>query len=64
MEKNKNIYTSFFAVKNNRKHLAIAVKYLKDGENRISFTKDVEITDGRVVTIYSALNNFGAALKG
>ena len=39
------------------KHLAIAVKFMKDGENRITFIKDVEITDGKANTINSALSN-------
>ena len=30
---------------------------MKDGENRISLIKDVEITNGKAYTIYSALNN-------
>ena len=34
-----------------------AVKYIKDGENRISFIKDIEITDGKVYMIYSTLSN-------
>ena len=42
---------------NNRKNLAIAVKYKKDGENRISLIKDVEITDGKADTMYSELSN-------
>ena len=46
-----------FYSKNNRKHLAIAVKCIKDGENRISFIKDVEITDGKGDIAYSALSN-------
>ena len=29
---------------------------MKDGENRISFIKDVEITYGKAGTIYSALS--------
>ena len=52
-----------FYNKNNRKQLAIAVKYMKDGENRISFIKDVEITYGRADTINSALSNNGVELK-
>ena len=45
-----------FLPKNNRKHLAIAEKYMEGGENKISFIKDVEIADGKSGTIYSALN--------
>ena len=30
---------------------------MKDGENTISFIKDVEVTDGKSDTIYSALSN-------
>ena len=30
---------------------------MKDGENRISFIKDVEITGGKPYTMYSALRN-------
>ena len=30
---------------------------MEDGENRIYFIKDVEITDGKTDTIYSALSN-------
>ena len=30
---------------------------MKDGENRISFIKDVEITDRKADAIHSALNN-------
>ena len=41
----KKIYTSTFYSKNNRKHLAIAVKYVKGGVNGISFIEDVEIKD-------------------
>lgn len=40
---------------NNRKHLAIAAKYLKDGKTQISFIKDLEILDGKADTIFSAL---------
>ena len=29
---------------------------MKDGENRISFIKDVEITDGKEDAVYSALS--------
>ena len=47
----------FFFSKNNRKHLAIAVKYMEGSKNRISFIKDVEITDGKFDTIYLALSN-------
>ena len=43
--------------KNNRKHLAIAVKYIRDCENTVSFIKDVEITGGKADTIYSTLHN-------
>ena len=52
-----NAYISIFCSNNNRKHLAIAVKYVEGGKNRISFIKDVEITDGKADTIYSALSN-------
>ena len=38
-------------------NLANAVKYIKDGENRISFIKHVEITDRKADTMYSALSN-------
>ena len=38
-------------------HLAIVVNYMKDGENRISFIKDVEATGKKADTIYSALSN-------
>ena len=41
------MYNSIFYSKNNRKHLAITVKYMKDGENRISFINNIEITDGK-----------------
>ena len=30
---------------------------MEDGENRMSFVKDVEITDDKADTIYSALRN-------
>ena len=51
------MHTLIFYSKNNRKHLAVAVKYIKNCENRISFIKDVEITDGKADAIYSALSN-------
>ena len=38
----KKMCTSIFYGKNNRKHLAIAIKYMKDGENRITFIKDIK----------------------
>ena len=41
----KKIYVLIFYSRNIRKHLAIAVKCMKDGENRISFIEDVEITE-------------------
>ena len=67
----KKIFTSIFCSKNNSKHLVIAVKCMEDGENRISFIKDVEIKSGYADTIYSALSNeiekccgFGFGLMG
>ena len=43
-----------FYSKNNRKHLTIAVKYINDGENRISFIKQ----EGEIIgTIYSVQSN-------
>ena len=50
------MYALFFYYKNNCKHLAIAVKYTKHGENRISFIKiiHVKIMYGKAYTIYSA----------
>ena len=39
------------------KHLAIAVKYMEDGESRTTFFKDAEIADGKADTMYSALSN-------
>ena len=46
-----------FFSKNNRKCLAIALKCMRDGENRISFIKDVEVADGKADIIYSVLSN-------
>ena len=43
--------------KSNKKHLAIAIKYMEDDKNRVSFIKDVEITDGKHDTICSTLSN-------
>ena len=45
----KHTYFDFLH-KNSRKHLTIAVKYMKDGG-------DIEITDRKADTIYSALSN-------
>ena len=53
IEKKKNIYTSIFYNRNNRKHLITTVK-LKKG---IFFIKDIEITHGKINTIYSVLCN-------
>ena len=53
----KRKHTSIFYIKNNRKHLAIAIKHIKICKNRISFIKDVEITDEKAETLYSALRN-------
>ena len=53
----KKIHALIFYSKNKRKHLDIAVKYIEDGENTISFIKDVEITNGKADIIYSALRN-------
>ena len=39
------------------KHLDTIVKYMADYENRISFIKDVEITNEKIDIIYSALSN-------
>ena len=50
------MYTFIFYSKNNRKHSTIAVKCIEDGENRISFIKNLEI-NGEADTIYSALSN-------
>ena len=46
-----------FYTKNYRKHLAIAVKDMDDAENRISFIKDVAITDRKTDIIHAALSN-------
>ena len=35
----KKIYTSIFYIKNYRKHLTIALKYMEDSDNKLSFTK-------------------------
>ena len=53
----KKICALIFYGKNSWKHLAIAVKYVKDGENIICFIKVVEILDGKADTIFSALIN-------
>ena len=53
----KKIFALIFCSKNNRKYLTIAVNSMEDGENRISFIKDVEITGEKADTIYSALRN-------
>lgn len=39
----------------NRKHMAVAVKYLKDGNPKISFVKDCHLNDGKSETIFSEL---------
>ena len=57
LKKKRKYVLQFSIVKITRKHLAIAVKYIKDDENRITFNKHVEITDGKTFTIYSALSN-------
>ena len=44
-----------FYSKSSRKYLAIVLKYMEDGENKISFIKDVEIRDGKTDAIYSVL---------
>ena len=54
--KKENIYFRFHA-KNNRKHSATAVKMYTISENKISFIKDIEITDEKTDTMYSALSN-------
>ena len=47
-KKIQKIYTLIFYSKNNRKHLARKKwNYVKDGENRISFIKDIQIPDGK-----------------
>ena len=46
---------NIFFEKKFRKHIYIAVKWMEDGENRISFIKDVKITDGEIDAMYSAL---------
>ena len=51
------MYILIFYCKNNREYLAIAVKCMEDGKNRISFIKDVEITDGKADTLYSFFSN-------
>ena len=56
-KKGKKIYNSIFYSKNSRKYFAIAVKCVKNNENRISFIKDIEITDEKAYTIHLALNN-------
>ena len=44
--------------KNKRKHLARKKwNYMEDGEDRVSLIEDVEITNGKADTIYSALSN-------
>lgn len=40
---------------NNRKHMAVVVKYLKDEETKISFVKDCHIPDGKADTIFKEL---------
>ncbi|XP_063806071.1 zinc finger protein 862-like [Pseudophryne corroboree] len=40
----------------NRKHLATAAKYIKDGEVSVSFINDTEIPDGKSETIFNALS--------
>lgn len=40
---------------NNRKHLTIEDKYVKDGEINTSFNKDAEILDDKADTIFPAL---------
>ena len=37
LQEKKKMYTLIFYSKNNRKHFAIGVKYMKDGKNRLSF---------------------------
>lgn len=39
----------------NRKHMAVAVKYMKNGNPKVSFVKDCHLRDGRSETIYSEL---------
>ena len=56
MELQKKGYSDFHS-KNNRKHFAIAVKYMKNSEHRIAFSKDIEITDEKADTIYSDESN-------
>ena len=48
----KNAPCPFF-----QRHLVIAVKYMKDGVNRMSLINDVEIIDKKADAIYSALSN-------
>ena len=45
----KNLYDLIFYIQNNRTHLATGLNYMKNGENTISFNKDVEIIDGKAV---------------
>ena len=40
---------------NNQKHMAVGVKYIKDGKAKISFVEDVELADGKAATILSTL---------
>lgn len=39
----------------NRKHMAIAIKYLKDGSPKVSFVKDCHLSDGKSETIFAEL---------
>lgn len=39
----------------NRKHMAVAVKYLKNGSPKVSFIKDIHLSDGKSDTIFSEL---------
>lgn len=40
---------------NNRKHLAVAVKYMKEGASKICFVDDKQIGDGKAETIFSQI---------
>ncbi|XP_015930201.2 zinc finger protein 862 [Parasteatoda tepidariorum] len=41
---------------NNRKHMAMAVSYLKEGEEKTSFVKNTMIPDGKAETIFTEIS--------